>query len=606
MTPTTKSPIHHFVRVSVRQHTFPQLGFNGWRTARMTNTWPIDALLQDRRLKTRRLYTTLTSTATHSPAILTLRLANSTFRQVPLPAVPMRARHWHAVISVPVGRLRFEIRLSDAVVSSGSLIVAPVTPVPPPLSHPHQVTGRYVDALNAIATTSSTSSSQTGASQLHTADHSPLHARSVQFTFAEVGLPALRAVVVEFATKKHHPVVTPLHRFSDTTFARTLLLNVGDHSYRFRVLFVRPLRRVTDCPTTHLGWNFSASYKWGVVSQWTPLRVLNAEQMHSQRRLRRRHLETLRREHESQIYSEYSARSSAAYTPLRADNPQPVDRDAVPVTLEYDNATEDSLSYDTANGRAATTRLISSSSPDSSLRLSSSTADRNSSIDRYEKQASRHPSFPREGSTSECTRRVPASPVSMLAAARPARALAVRPCSFNASFRFDDSGGETESPNSSKQALSAHDRRRYRSDVLARRMESVAYPTRRSATGIPIRPDRVEDDEVSCTTESSGDSAYDRPRRLGTPISTTRFRGSPLAYSTGGDDSDGRIDALASRRWPSLRGCGFFVKCKRSGEGFGIAVVAPGNSAGNGERTSRRWDVRGWGRRKDVSLEQWD
>lgn len=180
------------------------------------------------------------------------------------------------------------------------------------------------------------------------------------------------------------------------------------------MLFIRPLRRVTDCPTTHLGWNFSASYKWGVVSQWTSLRVLNAEQIHSQRRLRRRQLETLRREHESNSYSEFPGTPSAAYMPHRADDAQRLDRDAVPVTLEYDNATEDSLSYETGTGRLGTTALISSSSQDSSLRLSSSTAERNSSIDRYDKPPSRHTSFPREGSASECTRRVPASPISML------------------------------------------------------------------------------------------------------------------------------------------------------------------------------------------------
>lgn len=688
------------VRVVVQQHSFTELGVSGWRRAVVSQMWPIDIIVYDRRFSTRHVYSAMKSTpsismplsslttptsspslspplrspflspsltpahadpialASHSTpptiattattvtntaivedveaAVVVLRLSNDIVRSITLPSVPMHARSWHAVCAVPPGRVRFEVRLARRPVASGALIVAPVTPRLGASRHHHAVTGTFLLSNAARRPV-------TGASQLSSTPGTPQGARPVRITFCETALPAVRSVMVEFvsSTSSARPTIVVLPYIAPDMFAETLFLRFGGHKFRFRALFLRPLRSVADCPPAYVGWNLHASYKWGIVSHWLTLSVLNDEQLAHHRDAHARYIHALRREHNANLYDT----TGATTTPTRTENHDTVSADnnssplnvtsirpdATPTHIETplasaptlfasasvssgvesvgvalgcddedvndydvedglamsDAASAAHLSYETWTGQRGTTRLLSSSSSEESIN-SSSVADAPSSVSNQWTSSKYSSIHNAQHFATQNTMRYP-------------------PTTVTPAFSFSVSA----SPGAVARTATGH---------LPHRTAKHTMPGRRSISdGAPGFYD--DDDDFYTDGRLSSSSSFSsltrlgdgfQQRRLRRELNSQRRRRRPTdltATRATAQVDDGYIASAAqfyerdtnegpsnsrpqppTRRWPSLRGCGFFVRCSRSGEGFGIAVVAPRSSrpSRRGKSRSRR------------------
>lgn len=263
----------------------------------------------------------------NSDAIVTLEFdLNSRRRhQYEIPPMLHANRRWHHLIPCPIGRLKYRVHLYNTVVASATIIVAPIAPftVSPSLSTSSNCDPRFHiegaendDDLQfmcpSVSPTPFLSTSASGAILLPIVTHPfasppslPPSSRQVTFVFTEHALTAVRAVSVEI--RHHHPDVSNYSLFtfpltlrahvrppssspspsrlhfnfhrqtpSQTTplsFERTISLPCSSHHYRFRCSLGHALRSLSEAPVTNIGWDFHASQRAVLVSQWTMLTI---------------------------------------------------------------------------------------------------------------------------------------------------------------------------------------------------------------------------------------------------------------------------------------------------------------------------------------------
>lgn len=234
-----RSAVARISLVSVRSLTLPEIGFRGLERAEESGLWPVVFEIRFAKSPAEAYFAMLWSSGCCND-IEPQRLSFS--------KVSNNRRAIRAVALVREGLARYRIHFAEALVKQGSLLIFPI--------------------IRKVGNPLQTNCERSGARIISEApDARKLY--HVRFVFNEE-LLGVRAVIVELKC----PIrAVPLTRVSNTAFSRTLAIAAGCHLYRFRVLFEKPMRKMSEFPPINVAWNPDDSYTWGIVTEWLVLEL---------------------------------------------------------------------------------------------------------------------------------------------------------------------------------------------------------------------------------------------------------------------------------------------------------------------------------------------